>query len=252
MLRSRPGQSSSRMHRIGPTKAISGGRNFQEDKQSQTQRYFGKMLTRIREGAFGWSTPDPADDWMMQGHLFVRETGVFFVDPPLVPGLLDAARKLGKPEAVLLTTQNHTRAAAFMRKRAGIPAYLPEQDPSTLDPREAVKVKDIGEFQIYKAGDVLGFKAIKFGTEHFLLTAEKELLCGDMATGDNDGNVVLWPDWYTHGPPYEVYSAELRDSDRNEIKEGFKALVKRTGATSLLASHGHDIYGILQEAADRL
>jgi len=207
------------------------------------------LLTPIREGAFSWSTPDPADDWAMNGHLFVRETGIVMVDPPLVPGLIDAVTKLGKPEAVLLTTQNHTRASAFLRKRAGIPAYLPEQDSNTVDPREVVKVKDIGDFQTYKAGVVLGFQAYKFGSEHILLTEKKELLVGDIATGDREGSLVLWPDWYTKGPPYESYSAELGDSDRKEIRDAFKGLIERTGATSLLASHGYDIYGTLQDKA---
>jgi len=207
------------------------------------------MLTVVKEGVYRWSTPDPADDWMMVGHLLVRDSGVVFVDPPLIPGLLDEASELGKPEAVLLTTQNHTRATAFMHKRAGIPAYLPEQDPSSLDPREAVKVKDIGSFETYKAGSILGLQAYMFGSEYVLLTEGKELLVGDIAMGDEKGNVVLWPDWYTPGPPYDSYSKELRDSDRKEIKEAFKSLAKRTGATSLLASHGYDILGNLQVKA---
>src|SRR5215467_10401951 len=134
------------------------------------------VLTPIRAGAFRWSTPDPADDWMMVGHLFVRSTGIVFIDPPLIPGLIDAATQLGRLEAVLLTTQNHTRAAAFMLKRAGIPAYLPEQYSDSVDPREAAKVKDLGVFQTYKAGQVLGLQAYKFGSEYALLTEEKELL----------------------------------------------------------------------------
>jgi len=210
------------------------------------------MFTPVRKGVYRWSTPDPADDWMMVGHLFVRDTGIVFVDPPLIPGLVDAATKLGEPEAVLLTTQNHTRAAAFMHKRTGIPAYLPEQDPNSLDPREAAKVKDIGDFETYKAGSILGFQAFKFGSEHVLLTDEKELLFGDIAMGDEEGNVLLWPDWYTPGPPYDSYSKELRDSDRKEIKEAFKDLVRRTGATSLLASHGYDVLGNLQVKANIL
>ena len=76
------------------------------------------MFTPIREGAFRWSTPDPADDWMMVVHLFIRESGVVFVYPPNVPGLLEAAGRLGKLEAVLLTEQNHTRASRFIAKRA--------------------------------------------------------------------------------------------------------------------------------------
>jgi hypothetical protein len=209
----------------------------------------GTSFTRIREGAFRWSTPDPADDWMMVGHFFIRETGIVFVDPPLIPGLIDAAAKLGKPEAVLLTTQNHTRAAAFMHKRAGIPAYLPEQDPNTVDPREAAKVKDIGEFETYKAGKILGFQAYKFGSESVLLSEKKELMFGDIAMGNDKGDVVLWPDWYTPGPPYDAYKKELGDSDRKEIKQAFKELVKRTEAASLLASHGYDILGTLQRKA---
>ncbi len=114
------------------------------------------MLAPIREGAFRWSTPDPADDWIMVGHLFVRDTGVVLVDPPMVPGLLDDARKLGKLEAVLLTAQNHTRAAKFISKRTGIPVYLPESIPEAVEPWEAARVKEIGEFQTYKAGRVLG------------------------------------------------------------------------------------------------
>lgn len=206
-------------------------------------------LTRIREGAFRWSTPDPADDWMMVGHLFVGEKGIVFVDPPLVPGLIDAAAKLGRPEAVVLTTRNHTRAAAFMHKRAAIPAYLPEQDPNSVDPREAAKVKDIGEFETYTAGRILGFQAYKFGSEHILLTEEKELLVGDIVMGTDRGDVVLWPDWYTPGPPYDAYKNELSASDRKEIREAFKGLVARTEAVSLLASHGHDIIGTLQRKA---
>ena len=210
------------------------------------------MFNSVRERVYRWSTPDPADDWMMVGHLFVRDSGIVFVDPPLIPGLIEAANKLGKPEAVLLTTQNHTRAAAFLHKRTGMPVHLPEQDPNSLDPREAVKVKDIGDYDTYKTGSVLGFQSFRFGSEHVLLSDEKELLFGDIATGDYSGNVVLWPDWYTPGPPYDSYSKELKDSDRKEIREAFKDLVRRTGATSLLASHGHDIVGGLQEAARSL
>lgn len=189
---------------------------------------------------------------MMVGHLFIRNTGIVFIDPPLIPGLIDAAAKLGKPKAVLLTTQNHTRATAFLRKRGRMPAYLPEQDPNSVDPREAVKVRGIGDFETYKAGKILGFQAYKFGSEHVLLTEERELLVGDIATGDSKGNLVLWPDWYTPGPPYESYSKELKDSDRKEIKEAFKDLVKSSGADSLFASHGYDIIGNLQVQATKL
>jgi len=212
------------------------------------------MFTPIREGVFRWSTPDPADDWMMVGHLFVRETGVVFVDPPMVPGLLEAAGRLGKPEAVLLTEQNHTRASRFIAKRAGIPVYLPETIPDAVEPWETARVKQIGASEAYKADSVLGFQACKFGDDYALLSDGKELLVGDNARGDHKGNVLIFPEWfhlYTPGPPYpapEDFPKEWRDS----LRKQFKDIVKTTGATTLLASHDYDIIGSLQARASEL
>lgn len=209
------------------------------------------MFTPIRPGAYRWSTPDPADDWMLVGHLFVRETGVVFVDPPMVPGLLEAAAKLGKLEAVLLTEQNHTRASRFIAKRANLPVYLPETIADAVETWEAARVKALGSFEVYKAGDVLGFRAYKFGDDYALLSDRKELLVGDNARGDAKGNVLIFPEWfklYTPGPPYpnpEDFPREWRDS----LRKQFKDIVRSTGADSLLASHDYDIIGDLQERA---
>jgi hypothetical protein len=212
------------------------------------------MFTPIREGALRWSTPDPADDWMMVGHLFVRESGVVFVDPPNVPGLLEAAGRLGKLEAVLLTEQNHTRASRFIAKRAGIPVYLPETIPEAVEPWETARVKQLGDYKVYKTGTVLGFQAYKFGDDYALLSDRKELLVGDNARGDAKGKVLIFPEWfnlYTPGPPYpapEDFPRQFMDS----LRKQFKDIVKTTGATSLLASHDHDIIGNLQARASEL
>jgi hypothetical protein len=207
------------------------------------------VISPIRGGAFRWSTPDPADDWMMVGHLFVRESGVVFVDPPLVPGLVEAAERLGKPEAVLLTTQNHIRGSNYISKRTGIRVYLPEQIPDAVDSAEAVKVKQLGNFEVYKADSVLGFRTYKFIEDYALLSNEKELLVGDNAAGDGDGKVALWPYWYLSGPPYSDPSSQ---AFKDRLKGAFKEIVKNTGAASLLASHGYDVYGSLQEQASNL
>jgi len=209
------------------------------------------VFTEIRKGAFSWSTPDPADDWMMVGHLFVRDSGVVFVDPPLVPGLIDEVSRLGKPEAVILTTQNHTRATRYITKKTGIRAYLPDQDPRVVDEKEAPRVKEIGDFETFKPGSVLGFQAHMHGYDYALLSDRKELLIGDNAVGDSKGKIALWPHWYNPSPSYprpEEVSKEFKDRLRKELKD----LVKTTGATSLLASHGYDIIGNLQTSADEL
>jgi hypothetical protein len=212
------------------------------------------MLTPIREGAFRWSTPDPADDWMMVGHLFVRESGVVLVDPPHIPGLLGAVSRLGRLEAVLLTEQNHTRASRFIAKRAGIPVYVPETIPEAVEPWEAVKVEQIGDYNVYKAGSILGFKSYKFGEDYALLTDRKELLVGDNARGDAKGNVLIFPEWfalYTPGPPYPA-PGDIKKEFRDSLRQQFKEIVKITGANSLLASHDYDILGSLQARATEL
>ncbi len=212
------------------------------------------MFAPIREGAFRWSTPDPADDWMMVGHLFVRETGVVLVDPPMVPGLLEAASRLGRLEAVLLTEQNHTRGSRFIAKRANIPVYLPETIPDAVEPWEAARVKQIGNFEVYGEGTVLGFQAYKFGEDYALLSDRKELLVGDNARGDPNGNVLIFPEWfnlYTPGPPYPA-PEDLPKGFRDTLRNQFKAIVKTSGATTLLASHNYDIIGSLQARAGEL
>ncbi|HEX4921958.1 MAG TPA: hypothetical protein VFV92_14615 [Candidatus Bathyarchaeia archaeon] len=212
------------------------------------------MFTPIRPGAFRWSTPDPADDWILVGHLFVRETGVVFVDPPMVPGLLEAARRLGKLEAVLLTEQNHTRGAGFIAKRTGVPVYVPETRPEAVEPWETARVKQIGDFQVYEAGNILGFQAYKFGDDYALLSDRKELLVGDNARGDAKGKILIFPEWfdlYTPGPPYPALKDVPKvfvDSLRKQLKE----IVKTASATSLLAGHDYDIIGTLQTRADEL
>jgi len=212
------------------------------------------MFTPIRDGVLRWATPDPADDWMLVGHLFVRETGVVFVDPPMVPGLLEAASRLGKPEAVLITEQNHTRASRFISKRTGIPVYLPETNPDAVEPWETARVKQIGDFEVYKAGSVLGFQAYKFGDDYALLSDKKELLVGDNARGDAKGNVLIFPEWfslYTPGPPYPA-PEDFPKSFRESLRKQFKDIVRTTGATTLLASHDYDIIGDLQARAGEL
>lgn len=208
-------------------------------------------LTKIREGAFSWSTPDPADDWMMVGHLFVMDTGVVFVDPPLVPGLLDAATKLGKPKAIILTTRNHTRATGYISKNTGVRTYLPEQDSKAVDEKEAPRVKEIENYESYKSGKVLGFQAFICGYDYALLSDSKELLIGDNAVGDSRGNVKLWPYWYNPSPS-DPRPEDVSQGFKNRIRKEFIDLVMTTRATSLLASHGYDIIGDLQERTKEL
>lgn len=85
-------------------------------------------------------------------------------------------------------------------------------------------MKQIGDYEVYKAGNVLGFQAYKFGDDYALLSESKELLVGDNARGGTKGNVLIFPEFnlYTPGPPYpapEDIPRKFRDSLRNQFKD---------------------------------
>ncbi len=136
-------------------------------------------------------------------------------------------------------------------KEDGIQTYLPEQNLGTLDPKEAAKVKELGDFETCRPGSVLGFQAYKFVEDCALLSDKKELLVGDSAIGDTNGDVILAPDWFPTGPPYEGPEA-YSDRFRELMKRTFKAIVKESGATSLSASPEHGVYGSLQTRSEKL
>lgn len=201
------------------------------------------MFDIVRKEVFRWATPDPADDWMMVGHIMVRDSGCVLVDPPLVPGLVESVMKLGKLEAIILTTQNHTRGTRYTSSKTGASVYVPEQDENTIDPKELLALKAIGDFERYKVGRVLGLETFKFMDDYAILTDKKELFVGDNAVGNEKGEIVLAPEWFpgdSKYPPDEKAHA------------AFKELVKKTGAMTLLSSHGTNVYGKLQEQANKL
>ncbi len=204
----------------------------------------------VRKGVFNWGTTDPAGTSLrcgtMVGHILIRDSGCIFIDSPFVPGLLNAVTRSGKPEDVLLTSQNHTRASKYIKEKAGIPVYFPEQKQEAVESWELAAVKAIEDFETYRAGKVLGFEAFEFMYDYAILTDKKELFIGDNAVGDENGSVLESPGFLPLDPPNpteDTTHKEFRDQSRN----AFRKLVKKTGALSLLSSHGFDIIGNLQE-----
>ena len=86
-----------------------------------------QMLYPVTRRVFRWSTPDPEWYWNMVGHLIFSNEGIIMIDPPNVPGLIDALKRLGNIEAVILTTADHLRAAPYFSWAYGVDIYLPRQ-----------------------------------------------------------------------------------------------------------------------------
>jgi len=201
------------------------------------------MFSPVRRDVFRWGTPDPEGDWIMVGHLFVRNSEIILIDPPLIPGLIESVARIGKPTAIILTSQNHTRGSKYIREKTGATVYVPDQNPNAVEPQDALAVKEIGQFEKYSTGKLLGFEIFRDFNDFALLTDNKEIIIADNATGSADGKLLVFPEYIPHDPPHPA-----NETVRREIKD----LVKKTGAVTLLAGHGYNIYGNLQDLANRL
>ena len=181
----------------------------------------------------------------MFGHLFVRDSEIILIDPPLVPGLVESITRMGKPKAIILTAQNHIRGSKYIREKTGATVYVPDQDQRAVEPQDAQAVKEVDQFEKYSTGtgNLLGFEVFKDFYDFALLTDHKELIIADNAKGSADGELLLYPESVPHDPVHPA---------NETIRREFKELVKKTGAVTLLAGHGYNIYGNLQDLADRL
>ncbi len=209
------------------------------------------MFEPVSRNILRWGTPDPEGDWIMYGHIVHDEQKCIMIDPPLVPGLMESAARLGKLEAIILTTLDHTRGAKYINERTGAPIFIPDQVKSTcVDPEAVLWQKGIREFHKYSDKDLFGLKPYRVTAEgksaadkpwmdEFALLVPKEyLIVGDVAIGTPEGNIIPAPEWFPHTPPHPELPSVFRE---------FSKVVLNSGATSLLASHGSNIYGHLQE-----
>lgn len=213
------------------------------------------MFTTVNRNILRWGTPDPEGDWMMFGHLLMGDEGLLLIDPPLVPDLLKMINRLGRIDAVMLTTLDHTRGARYIAEKTGADLYIPDlMHSKAFDPDEILRQKGIKNFSKYGEEKVYGISPLRvtveaesghdmpYMDEFALLTGSGYLIVGDIAIGTPNGHISVAPEWFPEDPPYERWDPAVRK---------FLETVRHSKAHSLLASHGHSIYGNLQETAER-
>lgn len=201
------------------------------------------MFSPVSRNVFRWETPWQEADLMMVGHLILKNSSCILVDPPYVSGLVESLKRLADSFSIVLTSQNHTRGTKYIASQIRVTIYVPEQEPDAIEPKELLSVKEIGSFEKYSEGSILGLKVLKDFADYALLTEEKELIVADNARGTASGKLVVWPECNPHDPPYPP---------NETIHREFKNIIQTTGAKSLLAGHGYDIIGNLQELAKDL
>lgn len=201
------------------------------------------MLLPVRKNLFRWETPWPVSNLMLVGHLILKEKKCILIDPPYVPGIVESIKCLTTETVIILTSQNHTRGSKYLASETGAKIYIPEQNPEAIEPQELLSVRDIGNYESYSEGEVLGMKIFQDFEDKALLTEEKELIVSDNARGTEDGKLVLWPECNPHNPPYPPNKI---------IHKQFRKLIEESEAVSLLAGHGKDIIRNLQDQSKNL
>lgn len=189
---------------------------------------------------------------MMVGHLILHDDKVTLIDPPHVPSLLEAVKNLGSPDGIILTTVDHLRGSVHIARKLNTQLYVPSQKPAKfLDPAKLLKEKNVSNYELYGPGSVLpsGLKGmtVRADTEEYhpyidemiLLTESGEIFVGDIASGNNEGNLLTGSESFTQNPTIDDVLACFRSISK---------IITETEAVTMFSSHGFDIKGTLQNA----
>ena len=207
------------------------------------------MFLPVLNGIYTWRTQDPEYDWEMVGHLLSKDEEIILVDPPYVHGLEKALPLIGKAEAIVLTTANHTRGSRYLSYKLQIPIYAPLQaDSFSVSPKKMYEDKGINNYKIYEEGSLLWLKTkrvtvwrndgdkIPYLDEMILIDENRSVITGDIAMGSYSGELLTINEGFTDSPDVNLVSRS-----RNVIIDSFSGL----HLDNLLSSHGYDIIGNL-------
>ncbi len=207
------------------------------------------MFLPVLKGTYAWRTQDPEYDWEMVGHLLSKDGEIILVDPPYVHGLEKALPLIGKPEAIVLTTVNHTRGSRYISYKLQIPIYAPLQaDSLSVSPKKMYEDKGINNYKIYEEGSLFWLKTkrvkvyrnegdkIPYLDEMILIDENRSVITGDIAMGSYSGELFTINEGFTDSPDPNLVSRS-----RVVIRDSFSVL----HLDNLLSSHGYDIIGNL-------
>lgn len=214
------------------------------------------MLYPVSRTVFRWSTPDPDANWLMNGHLILSGENAILVDPPNIPCLAEAVARLGKFESVILTTGDHLRGSEYFESEFNARIFLPKQGKNEIDEGATLRISRLKNVTFFSEGDNLpgGIKAFRARVdagktaasldEVMLLTETGELLAGDIAMGSMDGKLLTRNEFFYKSPDPMENAACLK---------AVGSVIRRSGAITLLSSHGFDILENLQSVlADKI
>lgn len=125
------------------------------------------------------------------------------------------------------------------------------QNSESVGECEKLALKGMEESKPYREGEIPGFKAFRFDNDYALLSEVGDLLVGDNAVSDIHGKLIPAPDRFP-GVPVEKLRSSPYVEFRSRILSRLKEIVKSTGATNFLGSHGYDIIGDLGKKVENI
>jgi hypothetical protein len=207
------------------------------------------MLVPVKKDIFRCVSNDPQLGIEQVGHIVVSEGSVIALDSPMVPGLPEAMKVLGKPEAVIILNLAHSRGGVMLSRRLGVPLYVPDVKGSKeRDPAELIRIHSLQSGMKYGEDSVLPLHM----KAHYLRgeTTAGELVIDEMAleygnslfVGDSarfaDEKLSIFPTGLFPDPDGSKASAN---------KVALERIVRKTGARDLFSGHGSDLVGRLGE-----
>ena len=209
------------------------------------------MFIPVMENNFAWRTQDPEYDWDMVGHLLIKNGSILLIDPPYVHGIEQAVTFMGKPEAIIITTADHTRGSRYLSYKLKIPLYVPDQgDSISVSPGEIYREKKIANYKAYNEGPIFWLNAKR--VKVYRKKEDKVPYIDEMILADNDGNIFTG-DIAMGSSSCELLTCNEGFTDEPDtmlVKSSFESLknaTKELNKNNLISSHGTDIVGNLDE-----
>ncbi len=207
------------------------------------------MLIPVAKNVFKWKSNDPELGIEQVGHALISTGSIVAIDPPMVPGLSDAMKVLGKPAGVILTNYSHTRGGSALARNLGVDLYIPDlKGTDRRNPAEEIRQHHLEKAIKYGPNTKLplGIKAHNMRPEtedgqpvvdEMILHFDDFLVAGDSAWGYGN-KIVFFPAHIMPDPDGKRKAA---------VQKSLEKLAKETGASSLLGGHWDDLIGTLQQ-----
>lgn len=203
------------------------------------------MLIPASKNIFRWKSNDPELGIDQYGTMLLKGDMVAVVDPPMVPGLIEAIRMLGKPTAVIITNFQHSRGCKTVAGRLGTDLFIPDimgRDGQGI--REEVVKLHLEKAKKYNESTTLPLQikphCLRPETEKGIVVVDEMalqfgdvLILGDSAWGIN-GKINYFP---ANIIPDEGKVMETAN------RKALETLVKKTGSRTLIAGHGEVLTG---------